>query len=60
MSEPKEVPQEVLFEIDFAKQSVEAIGIPLDATLDKLKVYINGVDVNRTMKIHNLKIVKVL
>lgn len=60
MSETKEVPQEVLFEIDFAKQSVEAIGIPLDATLDKIKVYINGINVNRTMKIHNLKIVKVL
>jgi len=53
-------PQETLFEIDVAEKTVKAVGIPLDADLEKLKIYINGVDVNRTMKISSLKVVKVL
>jgi len=53
-------PQETLFEIDVDKKAVSAIGIPLDAGLESLKILINGVDVNRTMKISSLKIIKVL
>lgn len=53
-------PMETLFEIDVDEKTVKAIGIPLDADLDSLKIIINGVDVNRTMKISSLKIVKVL
>ena len=53
-------PEEVLFEIDVVEKTVTAVSIPLDAPLEKLKIYINGVDVNRTMKITSLKIVKVL
>jgi hypothetical protein len=57
MSEPKEV----LFEISIVdgKVMVEALGIPLDAEASQLQVLINNVDVNRTMKISSLKIVKV-
>lgn len=53
-------PEETLFEIDVVKKTVEAVSIELDVPLEKLKIYINGVDVNRTMKISSLKIVKVL
>jgi len=53
-------PEETLFEIDVAEKKVKAIGVELDVPLDKLKIYVNGVDVNRTMKITILKIVKVL
>ena len=55
-------PVEVLFEISVVEGSrvaVEALGIPLDAEASQLKILINGVDVNRTMKISSLKIVKV-
>ena len=57
MSEPKEI----LFEISIVdgKVMVEALGIPLDVEASQLQVLINGVDVNRTMKISSLKIVKV-
>lgn len=53
-------PEEVLFEIDGDQEIVKAVGVLLDAPVDKLKIYVNGVDVNRTMKITSLKIVKVL
>ncbi|GAH52717.1 unnamed protein product [marine sediment metagenome] len=53
-------PEEVLFEIDGDKEMVKAVGVLLDAPVEKLKIYVNGVDVNRTMKITSLKIVKVL
>ena len=53
-------PQEILFEIDVDKKTVHAVGIPLDVKMSELKILVNGVDVNRTMKISNLKIVKVL
>jgi len=53
-------PQDVLFEISVAEKTIKAVNIPLDVNLDKLKIYINGVDINRTMKISTLKIVKVL
>ena len=55
-------PEEVLFEIsvvDGSKVVVKALGILLDAEAPQLKILINGVDVNRTMKISSLKIVKV-
>jgi len=55
-------PEEVLFEItvvDGKKVVVAAWGIPLDAEAPQLKILINGVDVNRTMKSSSLKIVKV-
>ena len=39
---------------------MNAIGIELDVPLESLKIYVNGVDINRTMKISSLKIVKVL
>lgn len=52
--------EETLFEIDSAGKTVKTIGVELDVVLDDLKIYINGVDVNRTMKISTLKIVKVL
>lgn len=53
-------PQETLFEIDIAGKTVKAIDIELDVPLDTLKIYINGVDIKRTMNISSLKIVKVL
>jgi len=53
-------PHEVLFEIDVDKKTVQAVGIPLDAKLKDLKILVNGVDLNRTMIISSLKIVKVL
>jgi len=53
-------PTEILFEIDAKDGKVEAIGIALDVELEELKLLINGVDINRTMKISTLKIVKVL
>ena len=53
-------PEETLFEIDVAEKMVKAIGVDLDVPLEALKIYVNGVDVNRTMKISSLKIVKVL
>lgn len=53
-------PEETLFEIDVAKKAVSAIGVELDVPLEALKIYVNGVDINRTMKISALKIVKVL
>ena len=52
-------PQETLFELE-TPNKIEVIGIPVDATLDQIKIYVNGVDINRTLKIANLKIVKVL
>ena len=55
-------PVEVLFEISVVEGSrvaVEALGIPLDVEAPQLEILINGVDVNRTMKISSLKIVKV-
>jgi len=54
--------EEVLFEISVVegpKAVVKALGILLDADASQLKILINGVDVNRTMKISSLKIVKV-
>jgi len=53
-------PEEVLFEIDADEETVKAIGVLLDVPIEALKIYVNGVDVNRTMKITSLKIVKVL
>ena len=53
-------PEEILFEIDIDNELVKAVGVELDVPLEELKVYVNGVDVNRTMKITSLKIVKVL
>ena len=53
-------PTEILFEIDAKDGKVEALGIALEVELDEIKLLINGVDVNRTMKISSLKIVKVL
>lgn len=53
-------PEETLFEIDVVEKKVEAIGVELDVPLEALKIYVNGVDVNRTMKISSVKIVKVL
>ncbi|MBA7663001.1 hypothetical protein ES703_71034 [subsurface metagenome] len=53
-------PEETLFEVDVAKKTVSAVGVDLDVPLETLKIYINGVDINRTMKIATLKIVKVL
>jgi len=55
-------PEEVLFEISIVegpRAVVKALGILLDAEAPQLKILINGVDVNRTMKISSLKIVKV-
>ena len=52
-------PQETLFELE-TPDKLEVIGIPVDATLDQIKIYVNGVDINRTIKISSLKIVKVL
>ncbi len=62
LKEEREVsePMETLFEIDVEAKTVKAVGIPLDTDLDDLKIIINGVDVNRTMRISSLKIVKVL
>jgi len=53
-------PEETLFEIDVAKKTVSAVGVELDVPLEKLRIYVNDVDVNRTMKIATLRIVKVL
>ncbi len=53
-------PEETLFEINIDKETVHAVGVELDVPLDKLKIYVNDVDINRTMKITSLKIVKVL
>ncbi len=53
-------PEETLFEIETDKETVHAIGVELDVPVEKLKIYINGIDINRTMKITTLKIVKVL
>ncbi len=53
-------PEETLFEIVFAEKTVKAIGVELDVPLDKLKIYVNDIDINRTMKISSVKIVKVL
>ena len=52
--------EEILFEIAVTEKTVKTLGVELDVPLDSLKIYVNGVDVNRTMKISNLKIVKVL
>ena len=51
-------PTETLFEIDVDTKKVFALGIPLDAPLDKIKVIINDIEIKRTMKISSLKIVK--
>ena len=54
--------EEVLFEIAIVKEAkavVKALGILLDVDASQLKILINNVDVNRTMKISSLKIVKV-
>lgn len=53
-------PEETLFEVNIKDKTVKAINIELDVPLDNIKIYINGVDVNRTMNISSLKIVKVL
>ncbi len=53
-------PEETLFELDVDQEIVKTIGILLDAPIDKMKIYVNGIDINRTMKITTLKIVKVL
>ena len=53
-------PEETLFEVDSSKKTVKTLGVELDVSLDALKVYINGADISRTMKIDSLKIVKVL
>ena len=51
-------PTETLFEIDADKKTISALGIPLEVDLTKIKILINDIDVNLTMVISNLKIVK--
>jgi len=51
-------PTETLFEINVDTKKVSALGIPLDASLDKIKIIINDIDIKRTMIISSLKIVK--
>lgn len=53
-------PEETLFEIDIDEETVKAIGVELDVPVENLKIYVNDVDINRTMKISSVKIVKVL
>jgi len=54
--------EETLFEVDLLreKDKVFAIGVPLNVKPKDLRVYINGVDINRVMVIESLRIVKVL
>ena len=49
---------ETLFEMNVDDKTVSALGILLNVDLEKVKILINGVEVNRTMKISSLKIVK--
>ena len=51
-------PVETLFEMNIDKKTVAALGILLDVDLEKVKILINDVEVNRMMKISSLKIVK--
>ena len=51
-------PTETLFEMNVDDKTVSALGILLDVELEKVKILINDVEVNRTMKVSNLKIVK--
>ena len=54
--------ERVLFEFDALreKNKVFAVGIPLAVKLKDLKVYINDVDILKSMVVESLRIVKVL
>ncbi len=52
--------ERILFEIDVSNGEIKALGIPLDAGLDSVKIMVNGVDLLQSMKITELKIVKSL
>ena len=54
--------ERMLFEIDTSmeKDKVFAVGIPLAVKLKDLKIYINNVDVSKSMVIESLRIVKIL
>lgn len=39
---------------------MKALGIPLDANPEELKIIVNGIDLLESMKIGDFKIVKVL
>lgn len=54
--------ERVLFEIDTSreKDKVFAVGIPLAVKLKELKVYINNMDVSKSMVIESLRVVKTL
>ena len=51
-------PTETLFEMNVDEKTVSALGILLDVELEKVKILINGVEVNRVMKVSSLKIMK--
>jgi len=51
-------PVETLFEMDVEKKTVAALGILLDVDLEKVRIIINDVEVDRMMKVSSLKIVK--
>ena len=51
-------PTETLFEINADKKTISTLGIPLEADLTKIKILINDIDVNLTMVISSLKILK--
>ncbi len=54
--------ERVLFEVDTSreKDKVFAVGIPLAVRLKDLKIYINDVDVSKSMVIESLRVVKIL
>lgn len=54
--------ERVLFEINAVAEAhkVLAVGVPLNVKLKDLKIYVNGVNVSRSMIIESLRIVKVL
>ena len=51
-------PIETLFEMNVDKKTVTALGILLDVDLEKVRIIINDVEVDRVMKVSSLKIVK--
>ena len=54
--------EEILFEIDTSreKDKVFAVGVPLVAKLKDVRIYVNGVNISKSMLIETLRIVKVL
>ena len=54
--------EEILFEIDTSreKDKILAVGIPLAAKLKDVKIYVNGVDISKSMIIETLRIARVL